>query len=435
MRKVLHLIALATLLVPAATARLGFPDALTERGRIVEELYYPITIIAIAVFVLVCAILGYILWKYREGTGNGKATYEKERHNLKAEILWTVIPLIVVLWVGVVSYIGMMELDVTGQPEPQMEVQITGSQWNWQAAYGDGVSVYANPDAKTGAVKVENEFLVPANVPILFNITSSDVIHAFGIFDANGAYFGMNDANPLGSNKYAYEVFTFPAGTYYVQCKEMCLNPGHAYMRATIKSVPMGEYNAWLEEKALAVGASLVSKIQVRADGSTLATEAGLTYVSSTRLILEVTNTGTAAVTIVSGARTLELAPGTTGLTAMDLPAEGTYKLTATNGGSLSFTAVDAEIVTVDLGAFKLEPESLNLVAGKTYLIQSTNNHSTSHNLFVGTYGGAVLAQSGTVGGGETTSLVWTPEAGTYDMWCDIPGHHGLGMFGTVTVS
>ena len=96
---------------------------------------------------------------------------------------------------------------------------------------------------------------------------------------------------------------------------------------------------------------------------------------------------------------------------------------------------VIGRLESIDLGAFELIPDHLELEAGKTYLFQVENVHEIPHNVFIGDRGSKTLAFSATIAGDATTSFPWTAEAGEFQMWCDVPGHADLGMIGTVSVS
>jgi heme/copper-type cytochrome/quinol oxidase subunit 2/uncharacterized cupredoxin-like copper-binding protein len=444
----LALLALLLLAGPAA-ARWGMPDPLTDRGKVIEDIYVQITIAGVLTFVLVFALLVFILARYREGTGKGRATHEKHRGSLAAEMTWTLVPLVVVLWIGYIAYAGLVTLDRGNEDlEPELSIQVTGYQFAWEMDYGGGVKVLINPsiDSATGNVSFSEPFHVPANVPILFNITSGDVIHAFNIMDANRGFVSIDDANPAGPHKQHQQIHVLPAGQYSVQCKEMC-GPGHAYMRAAIQAEPRADFDRWLEEKRLAVGADLVQKVHVTADADSLdveglTTENGVEFlriVAGARVILEVENKADQPLELgLSTSTPLGTVPArTTALlsfnTAKEVPGDRT--LVGSNNDTVVFRAIQAEAVEVDLGAYRLIPQHLELKAGTTYLISLRNVHNAAHNLFIGDLEGEELAASATIGGGAATSFTWTAVAGEYDMWCDVPGHADLGMVGTVSVT
>ncbi|MFA5943738.1 MAG: cupredoxin domain-containing protein [Candidatus Thermoplasmatota archaeon] len=444
------LLALLVLLLSAgsAAARWGMPEPLTDRGQVVEDIYVQITIVGILVFTLVFVLLVFILARYREGSGKGRTTHEKHRGALAAELTWTVIPLVLMLWIGYIAYGGLVTLDRGNEDlQPELSIQVTGYQFAWEMDYGGGVKVLVNPsiDSASGNVTFSEPFHVPADVPVLFNITSGDVIHAFNILDANRAYVSLDDANPAGPHKQHRQIHVLPEGLYKVQCKEMC-GPGHGYMRAQILAEPRADFDLWLEEKTLAVGADLVQKVHVTADADSLEADGVtdvngvkvLTIVAGTRVILEVENTAGTPLDLSLSSQSLGTVPShSTGLLAFNTAKEvpGDRTIVGSNNATLTFRAIQAEVVEIDLGAYRLIPEHLDLKAGTTYLFNVKNVHSTAHNLYIGHHGDGTLASSATIAGGSVTSFTWTAVAGEYDMWCDVPGHFDLGMHGTVTVS
>ncbi len=446
------LASLAALLALAgnAAARGGMPEPETGRGQIIESIYYQIYVAGVIAFLLVMALLLWVIFRYRASSGVGRATFEKERENLKLEMTWIVIPLGVVLWVGGISYSGLVDLDEGVAVEDAFtEIRIVGSQWNWEADYGQGVSVFADPAPGTGEVADGNVFLVPANVPVLFNVTAIDVIHSFAIQEVDeetgrlGAQIGMVDANPTGPHKYNHMVVTFETGEYYVQCKEMCFNPGHAYMRARIVAVPVGEYDDWLEQKQLEAGADLVERLGLEIGDGTLTTEReDIAVANGARLIVQVLNGGSGASTVsVSGTdATVTVDPGAMGTLVYDTTEAGTFSFEASTGGSVPFEVIDATPVSFDLGDFFFDPEELSLEGGQTYLFQVRNVGETIHNMFIGDFESAseqeVFWNSITIGPGNTASFIVTPESGvSFDTWCNVPGHYELGMFGVLNVT
>lgn len=436
----------ALVLVLAATpaaARFGMPEPLTDRGKIVEDIYVQITIAGILVFILVFALLVWVLVRYREGSGKGRSTHEKHRGSIKAELVWTILPLAVMLWIGVMSYAGLVQLDEgLGSEDYDMEVKIIGRQWLWEMDYGDGVlvSVTPNADPKTGEMTYSDTFHLPADTRILLNLTGADVIHAFNILDGNRAYVTMDDANPSGPHKYHEQVMEFPAGKYTIQCKEMCLNPGHAYMRAELIVESPADFAEWKADRAILGDAALTQFIDVTVNNGkvTYAEAPPEVVVAGTRVGIKVTNAGTQTVKFdVDDADIIDVAPGEVVRRAFDAAGGQTYNVSFSPGTSFELEAVVPDVeLDIDLGDFFLDPSSLQLQVGKGYLFRATNVGGSTHNLFFGTFGGEVLAASSNAGPGGVAMVFFKPtEAGTIDMWCNVPGHHGLGMFGTVTIT
>lgn len=437
--------AVLCLVAAPAAARFGFPEPLTERGREVEEIYAKIAVAGILVFVLVFALLVWVLARYREGSGHGKATHERHRGSIKAELVWTILPLIVMLWIGVMSYAGLVKLDAElGSDDYDMEVHVVGRQWLWEMRYTENVTVTVTASADAhGALTFSDTFHLPEDTRILLNLTGGDVIHAFNLVDANRAYVLMDDANPSGPHKYHEQVVSLPVGKYLIQCKEMCLNPGHGYMRAELVVETRAQFDEWLADRELCGAAPLCDFVDVTAKSGALtyADPAAAFAVEGTRVAVKATNAGPGELTINGLGAEVKVPVGATYRQAVDI--EGDQKLNVsfspiTKAKESSFTVegvVPDEEIAVDLADYKILPPSLDLKVGTKYLVKATNLGGTSHNLFFGTYGGEVLASSNTAGKNQEALLYFAPtQAGTIDMWCDVPGHEGLGMRGTVNI-
>jgi plastocyanin len=222
-------------------------------------------------------------------------------------------------------------------------------------------------------------------------------------------------------------------------------------MRAEIVAEPRADFDRWLEEKRLAVGADLVQKVHVVADGDSLDAEElvddnGMPVIkiaAGTRVILEVENTAGEPLDVsLSTAMALgTVPPHSTSLLVFDTAegVPGDRVILGSNGGNLTFRAVEAEVIDIDLLSYAIEPETLQLKAGTTYLFRIHGLDSV-HNFFIGHWDGEgekeILAQSPNVGGGGTTALVYAPtETGAFDTWCDISGHYESGMHAHATVS
>lgn len=469
----LFLLALAS----PVLARGGMPEPLTPGGRTIEDMYFQIYVAGVLVFILVFVLLVVILWRFRERGGQGRATFERERGSHMLEFIWFAVPLLLVTWIGFIAYGGLLELDDTSSHEgyPGLDdikgisglddqdfssdhigIGMVASQYNWQADYGNGVRVFSNPDAQNGSVSDANVFMVPAGPKVTFELTSTDVIHAFYIQDSNLAPVGaMVDANPGGPAQYnLLTIPSFTEGEYQVQCKEMCLNPGHAYMRARIKAVPLPEFQTWFDCQAAAAfqddegrwrrhGLVQDLVVDIGAGGVTSAgaNETGqLTMVADGIVRVEATNSDATRRTVVAGGQELELAPGQTSCMAVPSDEVGALEVGSADGGdAVRIDLVDAEVVEVRLDEWSILIDTPSVEAGTTYLFRVTNEGGLPHNLFIGYFdaeqGKDVEAMSATIDGGTTTSFVWTPEQSVeFETWCDVPGHRASGMAGTLQV-
>ena len=148
------------------------------------------------------------------------------RGNWKLEVLWTVIPSIIALsmfYFGWSSYTGLRSV-----PEDAIEIEVIAQQFSW-------LFVYPN-DKET-----ENDLVVPLGMPIKLNITSTDVLHSLYI-----PAFRIKVDAVQGRYNYAW-FLPNKLGSFFVQCTEFC-GVGHAEMNATLRIVPMAEYEHWLEQ-------------------------------------------------------------------------------------------------------------------------------------------------------------------------------------------
>ncbi len=172
-------------------------------------------------------------------------------HNTLLEVLWTVIPIVILIVIAVPSFKLLYYADRT--PHPDMTLKVTGYQWYWGYEYPDqgGVSfnAYMVPDKDIDPAKgqvrllsTDNPVVLPVETNIQILVTASDVIHSFAI-----PSLGIKtDAVPGRTNE-TWVRITKP-GTYFGQCSELC-GKDHAYMPVEIKAVGKEEFQKWVQEK------------------------------------------------------------------------------------------------------------------------------------------------------------------------------------------
>ncbi|NOX87225.1 MAG: cytochrome c oxidase subunit II [Chlorobi bacterium] len=182
-------------------------------------------ILGISIFFLVgiTVVMVYFLFRYRKKK-NPVAT--NISHNNTLEVVWTVIPTILVLimfWYGWTGYTPMRNV-----PDDAMEINATGQMWKWSFEYPDG--------------KITDSLVVPVNKPVKLNLFSKDVLHSLYI----PAFRIKEDVVPGGDN---WMWFTAQKeGTFDILCAEYC-GQLHSYMLTTITVMEEGEYNTWLKSK------------------------------------------------------------------------------------------------------------------------------------------------------------------------------------------
>ena len=223
--------------------QLGFQEAgsvLMERFVIFHDLLLTI-IVYIVIFVFL--LLTYTCIRYYH---KNNPTPSKFTHNIGIEILWTIVPCIILVIIAIPSFRLLYYADTIEKMD--MTVKIVGRQWFWQYEYPDdkiAFDSYMIPDdqLKLGQIRlldVDNELVLPVDTNIRFVVTGGDVIHSFAV-----PAFGIKtDAVPGRINE-TWVRITNP-GQYYGQCSELC-GIGHGFMPISIKAVSKEDYKAWVE--------------------------------------------------------------------------------------------------------------------------------------------------------------------------------------------
>jgi cytochrome c oxidase subunit 2 len=203
-----------------------------------NELLWIITIISL--FVL--ALLLWVIVRFNE---KRNPVPSKTAHNTALEVAWTVIPVLILLYIATKSFPLLYFADRT--EDPAMTIKAIGHQWFWSYEYPDNgnftFDAYLNEDA-TGdqrLLETDNRVVLPVNTKIRLLLTADDVIHAFAV-----PSFGIKlDAVPGKVNETWMEVTR--EGIFYGQCSELCGN-GHGYMPIAIEVVSKEKFDAWVAE-------------------------------------------------------------------------------------------------------------------------------------------------------------------------------------------
>ena len=243
--------ALATIFATSALAnqpknwQLGFQDSasqgMTEIVSFHNNILLPI-IIAITVFVLFLMI--YTCIRFRESKNPNPS---KTTHNVAVEVLWTLIPCLILIVMAVPSFKLLYKQDTI--PKVDVTIKAVGYQWYWGYEYPDENIIFESYMIKEDELKenqprlltVDNEIVVPVNKVVKVLITANDVLHAWAL-----PSFGVKrDAVPGRINETWFKAEK--VGTYYGQCSELC-GIQHAFMPITVRVVTDEEYAIWLAE-------------------------------------------------------------------------------------------------------------------------------------------------------------------------------------------
>ena len=248
----------AALAAPAAHAdwALNMPRGVTTMSQQIYSLHMTIFwwCVAIAVFVFGWMITSLVKFRHSQGA----VPDTQMLHSTKAEIIWTIIPVVILVILAIPAARTLIHLeDASGT---QLTVKITGYQWKWQYEYLDkGVSYFSTLSRDSDAARqlqsgidpkdipdyllsVDNALVVPVGTKIRLLLTSQDVIHAWWVPDLAV----KKDAIPGFVNEAWFEVQADKPGTYRGQCAELC-GRDHGFMPIVVVAKTPAEFEAWLK--------------------------------------------------------------------------------------------------------------------------------------------------------------------------------------------
>jgi cytochrome c oxidase subunit 2 len=242
----------------AAWSDVNLRVGVTELSREIYGLHMLILWICVAIAVAVFAVMIYSIATFRKSKGAVPANFD---HNTKAEVIWTVIPVLILVGMAIPAARTLVKIDDMRGSE--LTIKVTGYQWKWQYEYVDhGVSFYSTL-ARTSdearqvdsgvdprsvdnyLLEVDNPLVVPQGRKVRVLITANDVIHAWWVPD-----FGMKkDAIPGFINEMWFRADE--TGVFRGQCAELC-GRDHGFMPIVVVVKPQDEYDAWLKEQQAA---------------------------------------------------------------------------------------------------------------------------------------------------------------------------------------
>ena len=192
------------------------------------NLFWVVSGIAAVIFIIVEALLLYAIIRYRQKYPDDMP--EQIHGNTRLEIVWTIIPALILVVLFALT-LPVLRND-RNPPADSMVVEVTGYQWFWEFSY---------PETEVTINSREGDLVIPANRPIIFEVTSADVIHSFWVAELAGKI----DAIP-GQRHMVW--FAAEEGTYAGQCAEYC-GLSHYDMLFDVVAVPEAEFQAWMNEQ------------------------------------------------------------------------------------------------------------------------------------------------------------------------------------------
>ncbi len=232
--------------------QMGLQEPVTEVARQINAFHDGVNIIIIAIAIFVALLMVYVMWKFNEKS-NPFPT--KTTHNTTLEIVWTVVPIAILVLIAVPSF-KLLNLQYS-YPKADLTIKATGFQWYWEHSYPDqgGFTVESYMLDADGIkervakgipaprnLAVDNAVVVPVNKNVHVLVRGADVIHNWTI----PAFGSKTDAVPgrVTSTWFNAE----REGIYYGQCSELC-GKDHAFMPIAVRVVNQATFDKWIEAK------------------------------------------------------------------------------------------------------------------------------------------------------------------------------------------
>ena len=227
----------------------------TSQSAINYQLHMIVLWICIVIGVIVFSAMFFSIVLHRKSRDHEAAQFS---HSTTAEIIWTVIPILILVVIAVPATRALVNMEVA--PETEMTVKITGFQWRWKYQYvEDDIQFISSLDAVSNAARrlasgtdprsvdnylleVDHPLVLPADTRIKFLITADDVIHSWWV----PALGWKRDAIPGFINEAWTEIME--PGTYRGQCAELC-GKDHGFMPIVLNVLPRAEYEQWVRQQ------------------------------------------------------------------------------------------------------------------------------------------------------------------------------------------
>ena len=237
-------------LVAQATPGINMPYGVSTISHQIYDLHMAAFYICCVIGGLTFGVLFYSLVKFRKSKG-AKAAHFHE--HLGIEILWTVIPTLILIALAIPATIVLKNIHNTDAS--QLTIKITGYQWRWKYDYMDqGVSFFSSlstpqaqinnqePKGEWYLLEVDNPVVIPINTKVKLLVTADDVIHAWWVPELGV----KQDAIPGFINE--NWVYITKPGTYRGQCGELC-GVNHGFMPIVIQAVTQAEFDKWVSDQ------------------------------------------------------------------------------------------------------------------------------------------------------------------------------------------
>ncbi|MDB2589671.1 cytochrome c oxidase subunit II [Candidatus Thioglobus sp.] len=241
---------------------LNMTKGVTSISRDIYDLHMMVFWVCVVIAVIVFGAMFYSVFAHRKSKGAVAAQFHE---STKAEILWTLIPVVILIGMAIPATATLIDLEDTSKAE--MSIKVTGHQWKWQYDYPEeGISFMSNlakssknslrKDIKDKPenylLEVDKHLVIPVDTSVRFLITSNDVIHNWWV----PAFGVKQDANPGFINDAWAQADVI--GTYRGQCAELC-GKDHGFMPIVVDVVSKADYAIWVAKEQAAAAAAVAS--------------------------------------------------------------------------------------------------------------------------------------------------------------------------------
>ncbi|WP_226034595.1 cytochrome c oxidase subunit II [Aquibacillus saliphilus] len=186
-------------------------------------------LVMIFVFIVVMVIYTIVLIRYRQKKGQEDFVPKQTEGNKALEVIWTVIPIILLIIIAVPTVSATFDLADTTEKNDSLNISVTGNQYWWHFNYGEE------------EIQTSQDLYIPTGEKVYLNMMSSDVLHSFWV----PTLAGKMDTNPENENTMYIEAYE--EGVYYGKCAELC-GPSHSLMDFKVIAVSPEEFDQWVED-------------------------------------------------------------------------------------------------------------------------------------------------------------------------------------------
>lgn len=237
--------------------QIDFQEAASPVMSELYDFHNLLLVISFAIVIFVIFLIVYVVIRFHEKMNK---TPEKFTHNIAIEVIWTVIPIIILVIIAIPSFRILKMVEHT--PPADITVKVVGSQWFWTYSYPDhdiefDSYIIQDKDLKAGQLRlleVDNRLVVPEGAVVKFLITAADVLHSFAV-----PSLGIKtDAVPGRANETWTKIDK--KGVYYGQCSELC-GVNHGFMPIAIEVVSKDDFDNWIKKSKEKFASRAISSI------------------------------------------------------------------------------------------------------------------------------------------------------------------------------